>query len=143
MEIKKLIKKAINNTCIYFTVFTALYMLVLQIINIEDGAAAVEAPRVLLFFLASVLVAIANMLKSIKSIHSFARILLHYIICAFAFYACFMLPVKMTSSAVITGIIIFTVIYVLAAGVIAMFRSRLSKNREKNIAYSNQFKKSK
>ena len=111
MDIKKLIKKIVNFSCVYFTIITTCYMLILQLANIGDNAAAVEAFRVLLYFFASVLLAIANVLYSIKKIPTPARIFIHYIICLFAFYTCFLLPVNMRSSFMFTGIVIFSVIY--------------------------------
>ena len=68
MELKKLFKKLLNSTCIVFTVVTAVYMLVLQLVNITDSDAAVEAGRVLLFFVFSLLLSIANALFTIEKI---------------------------------------------------------------------------
>lgn len=141
MDIKKLIKKVLNFSCIYFTVITALYILILQIANVSEGAAAVEAIRVLLYFIASVLLSIANVLYSIKKIHPVLRVVIHYVICVFAFYTCFLLPVGMRSSFMITGIAIFTVVYAVIMGLIALFKSRLKKNRELSAEYQSQFAK--
>ena len=141
MEIKKLIKKALTSTCIYFTVITACYILILQIANISEGAAAVEATRVLLYFLASVLLAIANAIYSYTKLNSVVRVIIHYIICTFAFYTCFLLPVNMRDSFIITGIVIFTIFYSAIMGAIAIFKSRLKKNRERNEVYESQFGK--
>jgi hypothetical protein len=68
MELKKIFKKMLNSTCIIFTIVTAAYMLVLQLINISDAEAAVEAGRVLLFFVFSLLLSLANALLSIEKI---------------------------------------------------------------------------
>lgn len=141
MDIKKLIKKVLNSSCIYFTVITACYILILQITNVSDGAAAVEAIRVLLYFIASILLAIANVIYSIKKIPSAARVIIHYLICVFAFYACFLLPVNMRTSFMVTGIVIFTAVYAVVMGLIAIFISRLKKNREQSAEYTSQFTK--
>lgn len=141
MEFKKLIKKALNYTCIYFTVITACYILILQLANISEGAAAVEATRVLLYFLASVLLAIANAIFSCSRISSVVRVLSHYLICVFAFYTCFLLPVNMRASFMVTGIVIFTVLYAAIMGSIAIFKSRLKRNRERYEEYESQFGK--
>ncbi len=143
MEIKKLIKKALASSCIYFTVITALYMLILQIANIGDDAAAVEAHRVLLFFIASVLFALAGVLLGAKKLHLALRIVLHYAICVFAFYTCFILPTNMQASFVMTGIVLFTLLYVIVALIAAAFISKLRKNRESSTEYNKQFKKQK
>lgn len=143
MDIKKLIKKALTSSCIYFTLITAVYMLCMAIITTGDNAPAVEAQRVLLFFVFSLLWAIADFVRSLKAIPSPLGYVLHYIICLFGFYACFMLPVNMRASTVLTGLIIFTLAYWVLAGVIAIFTSKLRKNREQVQKYEGQFKKKK
>lgn len=143
MEINKLIKKTLNATAIWFTIIMAGYMLILQIMNVGEDSAAVESFRVLLIFLFALLFSIANTIRSSTGIHSVLRHILHYLITVFAFYACFMLPVDMRQSFMITGVIIFTVAYLIVIGIIAIFSARLKANREKNTVYSNQFNKKK
>lgn len=139
MEISKLIKKTLVATCVWFTVITAAYMLILQIINIGEDSAAVESFRVLLFFLFALLFSIANAIRAVQKLNALLRHSVHYLICAFAFYACFMLPVDMRASFMITGLVIFTVAYAIVVGVIAVFKSRLRANRENSVAYTSQF----
>lgn len=143
MEITKLIKKTLTATAIWFTAIMTGYMLVLQIINVGEDSAAVEAFRVLLIFLFALLFSIANTIRSAKSINGALRHTVHYLITVFAFYACFMLPVDMRTSFMITGVVIFTVVYLLVVGIMAIFSSRLKANRESEIAYSRQFNKKK
>ena len=118
-------------------------MIFLQIANIGVGEAAVEASRVLLYFLASILVAIANIIFAYKKLNAIARVIIHYIIFTFAFYTCFLLPVNMRTSYMITGIVIFTLLYAVIMGSIAIFKSKLKKNRERNEEYKSQFSKKK
>ena len=139
MEISKLIKKTLIAACVWFTIITAIYMLILQITNVGEDSAAVEAFRVLLFFLFAILFSIANTIRSAQKINAALRNSLHYVICVFAFYACFMLPVNMRDSFMITGVVIFTVVYAIVVGLIAIFKSRLRANRENSVAYSRQF----
>lgn len=141
MDIKKLIKKALCSTCIYFTFITALYMLCMVFVTTGDDSPAVEAHRVLLFFVFSVLWAIADFIRSIKAIPAPLSILIHFGICLFGFYACFLLSVKMLPSATLTGLIIFSILYWICAGIKAFFRSRLKANREPSKKYEDQFKK--
>ncbi len=143
MDIKKLIKKALTASCVYFTVITAVYMLILQFINVSEDSAAVEAYRVLLFFIFSLLFATANAIRSIKQINASFRWVCHYLICAFAFYACFMLPVKMRPSSILTGLAIFTAVYLAVVGIRALFNSRFKSKNEQVEAYQSQFKKQK
>lgn len=139
MEIKKLFKKLLNSTCIIFTVVTAAYMLVLQIINITDSVAAVEAGRVLLFFVFSLLLSIANTLLSIEKIHLALRYIFHYIISTFGFWTCFCLPNKMNASKTLVGIVIFSLVYALIMSVIGIFSRRLKKSRSSEKKYEKQF----
>lgn len=143
MEISRLIKKTLVATCVWFTAITAAYMLVLQIINVGEDSAAVESFRVLLFFLFAFLFSTANTIKSLPKMHGLLRYTIHYVICVFAFYACFMLPVNMRPSFMLTGIVIFTVCYAVVLGSVAIFKSRLRANREKSIEYTSQFNKKK
>ena len=143
MEIKNLIKKALVSSCICFTLITAVYMLCMTIVTTGDDSPAIEAQRVLLFFIFSLLWAIAGAVRSIKAIPSPLGRALHYLICVFGFYTCFMLPVNMNPSAVLTGIIIFTLLYWIAIALKAFFASKLRKNREQIQKYEDQFKKKK
>lgn len=141
MDIKQLIKKYINTACIYFTLITAAYMLCMFFINTGEEAPAVEASRVLLFFVFSALWAIADALRSVKRIPATLGRVIHFAICIFAFYACFMLAVKMLPSAILTGLVIFTLIYWAVLGIKTFFASRLRRNREQTEQYNKQFKK--
>ena len=78
MDIKKIIKRTFNSTCIIFTVITAVYMLILQIINMTKISASVEAHRVLLFFIFSLLLSCANTILTIDKLHSAARYICIY-----------------------------------------------------------------
>ncbi len=119
-------------------------MIVLQIANIEAGAAAVQAPRVLLFFLASVLVSIAEAIRGIKKLHGALRIIIHYFIFLFAFYACMLLPIEgMRESNMIAGMALFTLLYAIIVTICAIFSARLKANREKPTEYKSQFSKKK
>lgn len=142
MEINKLIKKTLSLACICFTAITAVYMLIMNVVYV-DQTVLVEAEKVLLFFVFSLLFAIATAVFSIPQIHSALKYTIHYIICVFGFYTCFLLPTGMRDSFMITGIIIFTIAYTLISVLTTVFRSRLKANREKNDTYTAQFKKNK
>ena len=139
MELKKLFKKLFNSACIIFTVVTASYMLVLQIMNIADSEVAIEAGRVLLFFVFSLLLAIANTLLSVEKIHSALRYILHYVITAFGFWTCFCIPNDMTSSQTLVGIVIFSIVYAIIMIIIGIFARRLKKAQAKEQKYEKQF----
>ncbi len=139
MELKKLFKKLLNSACIIFTVVTALYMLVLQLINITDAEAAVEAGRVLLFFVFSLLLSIANTLLSIEKIHLALRYLSHYVITTFGFWSCFCLPNKMNMSRAFVGIVIFSLIYAVIMIIVGVFSRRFKKATKPEKKYEKQF----
>lgn len=139
MNAKKLIKKALVSTCVIFTVITAAYMLVLQIINISDSSAAIETGRVLLFLLFSCLLAIANVILSIKKIHTALRYIIHYSIFIFAFLICFCLPNKMDSTKIIIGITLASAGYTVIMLLIALFKKRLLKSKATPEKYEKQF----
>lgn len=141
MELKKILKKLLNSACIIFTVTTALYMLVLQIMNIDDSEAAVEAGRVLLFFVFSLLLSIANALLSISKIHVALRYVFHYVISTFGFWACFCLPNKMDFSKTLVGIVLFSVVYAIVMIIIGVFSHRLKKTKTQDKKYEKQFSK--
>lgn len=143
MEFTKLIKKTLTATAMWFTAILTCYMIILQIINVGDEEVAIQATRVILIALFSLLFSIANVIRASTGIHSVLRFVAHYAITAFAFYACFLLPVNMRASFMFTGLIIFTVAYLITVGIIALFTSRLKANRENEITYTNQFNKKK
>lgn len=142
MEISKLIKKTLSLACICFTAITAVYMLIMQVTYVDETV-LVEAERVVLFFVFALLFSIANAVLSLKMLHSAIRYVIHYLICVFGFYTCFLLPTEMRASFMVTGVVIFSVVYIVIMVIIAIFKSRLRSNREKSSAYNDQFKKKK
>lgn len=143
MDIKRLIKGAICSACIYFTLITAAYMLIMLFITTGDDSPAIEAHRVLLFFVFSALWALADVIRYIKAIPRPLAAVIHFGICLFGFYACFMLPVGMRPSNVLTGLILFAIVYWIYVGIKAFFKSRFKTNREASTKYEDQFKKKK
>ncbi len=143
MEIKKLIKSALLSSCVFFTVITFLYMLIVQIANIESDYAGMEAYRVLLIFVASVLFSIGNAVMKIKYLHVALGIITHYVIYLLAFYTCFLLPLQMAPNQTIIGVVLFTVLYAIVMTIVVIFKARLKANREKTSEYKSQFKKAK
>ena len=146
-DIKKIIKRTFNSTCIIFTVITAVYMLILQIINMTKLSASVEAYRVLLFFIFALLLSCANTILTIDKLHSAARYMFHYLICVLGFWLCFCLPNKMRMATVFVGIVFFTIGYAIVMPIIATFKRRLAKSKaapqkhEKHVQNNNKKKK--
>lgn len=128
-NIKKLIKKTLNSTCVIFTAITAVYMLILQIMNVSTVSSAVEAFKVIMFFVFALLLAVANTILSTKSIDTIIRYMIHYIICALGFWLCFCLPNGMPASKIFVGIILFSIVYSIVMPIIALFKRRLARNK--------------
>ena len=141
MDIKGLIKKMFTNACVYFSIVTALYALIVVIVYVDDEKVLLDAARVLLFFVASLLIAIANGIFKIKKLHGGIRLAIHYIITLFAFYSCFMLPISPEPSTMTVGLVTASVIYFIVAAIAALFRSRYKAKADVDVAYKSQFGK--
>ena len=139
MELKKLFKKLLTSTCIVFTVLTMVYMLLLQITNIEDTDAAVQAGRVLLFFVFSLMLSIANTAFSIEKLHLALRYIIHYAITVFGFWTCICLPLNNRFSTTLVAIVAFSIIYAITMLLISIFGRRMKKNKKNEIKYEKQF----
>ena len=146
MEIGKLIKKYLCVACVCFTIITAVYMAIMAIVYLDETP-LVRAYEVVLFFVFSLLFSIANAILSFEAINAPLRYFVHYLICAFAFYTCVLLPRSENNynpaGFAIIGTVLFTVVYVITMVLISVFKSRLKKNREASVAYTAQFKKKK
>lgn len=141
MNIKAFIKKVLTSACIYFSIITAIYSIVVMIVYVDDNAVLLDASRVLLFFVASLLFALANGVLSITKLHGALKLLIHYLLSLFAFCTCMMLPLSPEGSTMLIGIATFTVIYLIAAGLVALFRSRYKAKAEASREYTSQFSK--
>ena len=143
MKIKQQIGRILNRSCVFFTVIATVYILMTLLIQGigENKELLINGIFLLFFYLFSLLLAAANALWSVKAIPTPLRVILHYLICLFGFYTCFTLPMAMASRTIFVGIVLFTLLYALVAGMIALFRSRLQANREQVATYEKQFKK--
>ena len=143
MNIKEAIKRIIRESCFLFTVITAIYALIMYLIYVNQEQTLMDAERVLLFFVFSLLFSGANGILRAKTMSAPLRLLIHFGICTVAFYLCFLLPLHMPSSTAIVAIALFDVCYFLISGVIAMIRSRFRKNLEAATSYERQYTKKK
>ena len=107
----------------------------------DDELVLLDAGRVLLFFVASILFAIGNSFFAFNKLNAPLKVFLHYLVYLFTFCACFMLPISPESSTMIVGIVLFTVIYAISLAVILVVRSRYKVRAEKQQEYKSQFKK--
>ncbi len=139
MEFRKLFKKWLNSTCIIFTIAIAFYALLKQITNIDDPDASVDASMILMIFIFSNLLSIANIMLSIEKIHLALRYVCHYLISIFGFWTCLCLPNKMNFSRTFIGIVIFSVGYAILMLAITFFKHRINKIKNPETNYEKQF----
>ena len=141
MTVKDFFKKLLCHACCYFSVCMLVYIAIAAIINVNDDALLLEATRTVLFFVFSLLLALANTVLSIGALSGKLKVIIHYLVTTFAFYACFMLPLSMRASSVLVGLVIFTFVYFIILGIIVAFKSRYRRNAEKAEKYEKHFSK--
>ena len=141
MNIKQTIKKTLTDACVLFSLITAVYALIVWLTYVNQSQVLLEAGRVVLFFVFSLLVSGANVIYRYGKMPGGLRLLLHFLISMLAFYLCFLLPLSMPGSSVLVGMIFFALAYLLVMGIIAGFASRFRKNREAAEEYKSQYKK--
>ena len=139
MTVKGFIKKMLTSACVYFSIVMLCYIIIAAVVNVSDDALLLEAGRTVLFFVFSLLVALANTVFSVKALSAKIRVLIHYFICAFAFYSCFMLSVSMRASGVLIGLVLFSVLYFAILGIGAAFKAKYRANTERAENYEKQY----
>ncbi len=140
MNIKQTVKKILTDACVLFSLITAAYALIVYLAYVKQDQVLMEAGRVLLFFVFSLLVSGANGIYRYKPLSGALRLLLHFLICTLAFYLCFLLPLSMPGSSVLVGLVFFVLAYFLVMGIFAWIASRFRKNREATEEYKSQYK---
>ncbi len=139
MTVKNFINNLFSRACIYFTCIMVVYIAIAALVNVGESALLLEAGRTILFFVFSLLLALANGIFLFERLSGAVKILLHYLIVLFAFYSCFMLTLKVRTSTVLIGLIAFTIVYFAAVGIIAAFKARYRSNLERSEAYNKQY----
>lgn len=141
MTVKKFINKMLCHSCCYFTVCMLVYIIIAAIINVDYDTLLLDAGRTVLFFVFSLLLALANVLLTLERPSAKFRILLHFLITAFAFYACFMLPLSMRASSILVGLVIFTILYFAILATVTALKAKYRSNTEKSQKYEKQYSK--
>jgi hypothetical protein len=141
MNIGSFFKKTFSRASVYFTLITAIYALIVMIVNVDDKLVLLDAGRVLLFFVASFLFSLGNAFLAVKKFAGPLRVFLHYLVYLFAFCACFLLPISLDTSGTIVGVTLFTIIYAISLAIVLLVRSRYKTRTELQNDYSPQFKK--
>ena len=141
MNFKIFIKKLLTDSCIFFSLIMLGYTVIATVMHVTEGEVLLDAARVLLFYVFSLLFAGANSLKRINALNKAVAFLLHFVVTAFAFYACFLLPLGTNNSNTFIGIAIYSVLYFIISAIVALFKARFKANAEVNEKYEAQFPK--
>ena len=143
MDLKNIIKKIFISTCCIFTAATVLYCIIVALMNPSAERILFEATRIVLFFFFALIVSIANAILGIKQIPTVFRYIIHYLLCAFAFYLCLLFPIQSLAapSFVLIGLSLFTVCYVIACAAIYVIKSKIQRKKEKKETYTAKFSK--
>ena len=141
MTVKQYLSKLLTHTCCYFTGIILIYTVVVSLINANENEILLSGVRVLFFFIFSFMLSLANLVYGIKSISSPVRLLIHYLLTIFACYICLILPASLAPSGVIVGIVFFSIIYFVLAGILTLLSSVRKKQIEKKEAYEKKFSK--
>ena len=141
MTIKVFIKKLLCSSCCYFTLCIFAYMIITAIVTVDNSTLLLEAGRTFLFYIFSLLIALANTLLKLERPSAKLRVFIHYVLTAFAFYVCLMLPLSMRASSVLVGLVIYTIVYFIILGLGTLFRAKYRSNTEKAQKYEKQFSK--
>ncbi len=140
MEMKKFFKTMLVETSVFFTVITALYSLLMIIVNVGADEILLSAERLLLNFMFAWLASLAQALYRMKNIPEAGRSVLRFGVFAISFYLCFLLPASMSASQILIGLVLFTLAYVAVMGICALFLSRFRANARPAEEYKSQFK---
>ena len=144
MDLKKFIKNTLSRACIYFSIITLFYGLIVALVYTESDEILLEGTRIYFFFLFSLIFSAANSVLAVKSISSFLRQILHYFITVFAFLFAILLPAtneKTGAGFVVVGLSALTLIYVLLLVAISVVKSFIAKKRNKEEEYKKHFSK--
>ncbi|MBR2388326.1 MAG: hypothetical protein IKB02_06105 [Clostridia bacterium] len=144
MDLKSYVKKTLAGACIYFSIITLLYGLLVALIYTEAEEILLEGSRIYFFFLFSLMFSAANSVLKIESVSSFLRRILHYFITVLAFLFCVLLPAtndKTGASFIIVGLAALTLIYVLIFVAFSLIRSSVSRKQNQKEEYKKHFSK--
>lgn len=141
-----MLKKTFTTACVIFTVLVALYSLINLALygSDSDSYLALSSLRVFLFFPFSLAVSFANSLFEVRSLDGWLKVALHFIITMAAAFLCLVLPISAdtTPSAMLMGMFLFLLLYVLVAAVLGILRSRRKREENAKQDYAPVYRKS-
>jgi hypothetical protein len=142
MTFKGFIKKTLAHACSYFTLIMLIYIILAAIVNVGEDKLFLEASRTVLFFFFSLFWACANVIFSFKTLGGGVRLIIHYLIMLFSFYAFLLLPLAtLKASGYFVGVIVFSIVYFATMGIIHLISTKFKANVESSEKYEKQFSK--
>lgn len=141
MNIKQFFKRLLTDTSVYFTLLAAAYSALMLVVNVTEDEVLLSAARLLFLFLFAVLAALGRSVLRARQLPRGVRVLAHYGALLLAFYLCLLLPAGMRAAQVLVGLVLFTVLYFIVAGIAALFLARFRANQPEEAHYESQFKK--
>ena len=143
MNVKKFLKSLLGDTSVYFTLLAAGYSAMMMIVNVKEPEVLLRASTLLFLALFALLAALGKSVLRLSSLAGGVRRVLHYVILALAFYLCLLLPAGLRAPQVLVGLMLFTAVYWIVAGIVHLFAARFRKNSEQTEEYEAQFTKKK
>ena len=143
MNFKKFLKSLLGDTSVYFTLLASGYSAMMMIVNVKEPEVLLRASTLLFLALFALLAALGSGVLRLSSLSGGVRRVLHYVILALAFYLCLLLPAGMRAPHVLVGLVLFTAVYWIVAGIVHLFAARFRKNSEQTEEYEAQFTKKK
>jgi len=113
------------------------------LVNVKEPEVLLRASTLLFLALFALLAAFGRSVLRLTSLSGGVRVALHYVILTLAFYLCLLVPAGMRAPQVLIGLVLFTAVYWIGAGVVHLFTARLRKNSEQTEVYEKQFSKKK
>lgn len=143
MNFKKFLKSLLGDTSLYFTLLGAGYSALMLLVNVKEPEVLLRASTLLFLALFALLAALGRSVLRLSSMSGGAKTALHYVILTFAFYLCLLVPAGMRAPQVLVGLVLFTAVYWISAGIGHLFSARLRKNTEQTEHYEAKFSKKK
>lgn len=137
----KFIKDAFARASVIFTLICASYTLIVILADPSATEIRLDGTRVILFFVASVIFGLANLLRSTSKLSAALRQVIHFALYMFAFFTCCVLPLKLEPQTTVVGMAVFAIGYAVVMGVFLLVSSALKSKSSKNEEYAAQFKK--
>ena len=135
-------KTTFTQACVYFTVITFIYATFIFALygSTEDGG-LLSSLRTLMFFVFSLLFASANRLLSSDKLSKALKVICHFSITAVGFYLSMILPADIKGSTAVIGIVVYLIVYLLAAIVILAVNAGKKKKSVDKEEYQSVFGK--